>query len=109
MQLPAVSLSEGGRVVPAKGNAIQQHENENQDDSKLRSKRQVQLRPVPIALTCAIHKKHLMSDPSAEEESILQTSLTVITDSLGRLVSFYKPGGASAVSTATIQVCTWSS
>lgn len=110
VQLPAVTMSEGGRVVPLndKNGGTQQDMDdmkENDKDRIVKSKQRLQFRPAPIALTCMKHKKHLLADPSAEEESLLQSSITVATDSSERLISFFKPGGSVSVTSATLQVC----
>lgn len=109
MQLPAVTVTETGRVVPL----TNQNGDDVQEDAIIEKKSEGQIvksrqclerRPVPIAFTCVRHKNHLLADPSAEEESTLRTSLTVIMDSSDRLVSFYKPGGAVAATSATVKV-----
>ncbi|MCO5577162.1 hypothetical protein L7F22_030986 [Adiantum nelumboides] len=40
-----------------------------------------------------------------EEEAILKTTMTVLTDFSGQLVSLYKPGGEVLASTSTVQKC----
>jgi len=110
LQLPAVTMSEGGRVIPLndKNGGTQQDKDdmkENDEDRIVKSKQRLQFRPAPIALTCMKHKKHLLADPSAEEESLLQSSITVATDSSERLISFFKPGGSVSATSATIQDC----
>ena len=109
MQLPAVKVTEAGRVVPftsRNGDDGQEDgiSEKKSEDQIVKSRQRLERRPVPIALTCVKHKNHLLSDPSAEEESTLQTSLTVIMDSSDRLVSFYKPGGAVTATSATVKV-----
>lgn len=66
--------------------------------------RGLQLGAIPVALTCALHKRQLLADPCAEEESVLQTTLTVILHVSGGLISLYKPGGATLATTAIVQV-----
>lgn len=109
MQLPAVTVTEGGRVVPLpnqNGDDVQEDDimEKKSEGQIVKSRQRLERRAMPIALTCVKHKNHLLADPSAEEESILQTSLTVIMDSSDRLVSFYKPGGAVAATSATVKV-----
>lgn len=109
MQIPAVKVTEGGRVVPLRnqdGDDVEQVDltEKNSEGQIVKSRQRLERRPMPIALTCVQHKKHLLADPSAEEERTLQSSLTVIMDSSDRLVSFYKPGGAVAATSATLQV-----
>lgn len=110
MQLPAVKVTETGRVVPLKnhnGDAGQEVDSiaKKNEDQIVKSRQRLERSSMPIALTCVSHRKHLLADPSAEEESILQMSLTVIMDTSGRLISFYKPGGAVAATSATVKDC----
>ncbi|KAJ6363419.1 hypothetical protein OIU78_003568 [Salix suchowensis] len=46
-----------------------------------------------------------IGDPTAEEESIMETAVTVVLDSSSRLVSFYKPGGPVLAHTSAVQDC----
>ena len=109
MQLPAVKVTEAGRVVPLtrqNGDGGQEDDiiEKKSEDQIVKSRQRLERRPVPIALTCVKHKNHLLADPSAEEESALQSSLTVVMDSSDRLVSFYKPGGSVTATSATVKV-----
>ncbi|KAG0600530.1 hypothetical protein M758_11G041500 [Ceratodon purpureus] len=110
LQLPAVKVTEAGRVVPltsqnVDGDQEEEISEKKSEDQIVRSRQRLERRPVPIGLTCVKHKNHLLADPSAEEESTLQTSLTVVMDSSDRLVSFYKPGGAVTATSATVKDC----
>ncbi|KAB1222362.1 Exosome complex component RRP43 [Morella rubra] len=44
-------------------------------------------------------------DPTAEEETIMETVVTVVLDSSSQLISLYKPGGAVLASTSAVQDC----
>uniref|UniRef100_A0A0D6R385 Ribosomal RNA-processing protein 43 n=1 Tax=Araucaria cunninghamii TaxID=56994 RepID=A0A0D6R385_ARACU len=104
LRFPSVSVTEEGKVIPATGDAV--HEEESNKHSKVEEQRkQLTLGKIPFSLTCMLYKKHLLADPTAEEEYILQTIITVVLDSTGRLVSFYKPGGSALASTSTVQDC----
>ncbi|PIA45328.1 hypothetical protein AQUCO_01700692v1 [Aquilegia coerulea] len=70
-----------------------------------KGKRKLTLSSTPFALTCILHKKYILADPTAEEESIMETLVTVVLDVTGRLVSFYKPGGAFLAYTSAVQDC----
>lgn len=69
-----------------------------------KDKRKLSLGNTPFPLTCVIHKDHILVDPTAEEEAVMETSITLVLDTLGNLVSIYKPGGVGLASTATIKV-----
>ncbi|PIA45325.1 hypothetical protein AQUCO_01700692v1 [Aquilegia coerulea] len=102
LHIPAVSLNDEGRVVSVseeqvEGNSIKEPLN--------KGKRKLTLSSTPFALTCILHKKYILADPTAEEESIMETLVTVVLDVTGRLVSFYKPGGAFLAYTSAVQDC----
>ncbi|CAA0842820.1 3-5-exoribonuclease family protein [Striga hermonthica] len=103
LQIPIVSLNDDGRIVlvpeGGKGGAKKQREPVNKD------KRKLKLNVVPFALTCVLHKDYILADPTSEEESIMETYLTVAIDSSFQLVSFNKPGGPGLAHTSAIQDC----
>ncbi|KAJ6832806.1 exosome complex component RRP43 [Iris pallida] len=101
LQIPLVSVNDDGRVIAVSG--------EPKDESKLKlvnkEKRKLSLRSIPFSLTCMLHKKYIFVDPTAEEESIMETTVTVVLDSLGRLVSVHKAGGSVLAYNSTLQEC----
>ncbi|CAI0434694.1 unnamed protein product [Linum tenue] len=103
LQIPVVSLNDKGKIVAftEEGDTVGKLEKEAVN----KEKRKLTLGNIPFSLTCALHKKHILADPSSEEESIMETLVTVVMDSSDRLVSFYKPGGALAyTSLVTVSV-----
>lgn len=100
MEIPLVSVSDDGRVVTVPG--------ELEGKTKLplvnKDKRKLMLNNVPFSLTCGLHKEHILVDPTAEEESIIETFVTVVLDTLGRVVSVYKPGGSVLAYTSILKV-----
>lgn len=101
LQIPLVSVNEDGRVIAVSGKL----EGESKLELVNREKRKLSLRSIPFSLTCMLHKKYIFADPTAEEESIMDTVVTVVIDSLGRLVSVYKAGGAVLVYNSALQEC----
>ncbi|CAA0829869.1 3-5-exoribonuclease family protein [Striga hermonthica] len=103
LQIPIVSLNDDGRVVlvseDSKGRATKQREPVNKEKRKLR------LNVVPFALTCVLYKDYILADPTSEEESIMETCLTVVLNSSFQLVSFNKPGGPGLAHASAIQDC----
>lgn len=101
MQIPIVSLNDDGKIVLV---------SEEDDGTKLedepvnKEKRKLTLSSIPFSLTCILHKNYILADPTAEEESIMETLVTVVLDSSSRLVSFYKPGGPVLAQTSAVQV-----
>uniref|UniRef100_A0ACD5WB45 Uncharacterized protein n=1 Tax=Avena sativa TaxID=4498 RepID=A0ACD5WB45_AVESA len=99
LEIPLVSVGDDGRVFTVGGN-----EGKTKYELVNREKRKLTLGDIPFPLTCALHKDSILADPTAEEESIIETSVTVVLDSSGRLVSLQKPGGGVA-SMSTIKAC----
>lgn len=102
LQIPIVSLNDDGKIELI---------SEEDDGAKLevepvnKEKRKLTLSSIPFSLTCILHKNYILADPTAEEESIMETSVTVVLDSSSRLVSFYKPGGPVLAHTSAVQDC----
>ncbi|XP_058105339.1 uncharacterized protein LOC131248864 [Magnolia sinica] len=102
LQIPLVSVNDDGRVVTMSG---EQLEGKSVKEPVNKERRKLTLSSIPFALTCILHKKYILVDPTAEEESIMESLVTVVLDLSGRLVSLYKPGGAVLAYTSTIQDC----
>lgn len=101
MQIPAVTLNDNGRiVVVSEENAGSRKEKEpiNKEKRKLRLSTSI------FSLTCIIHKNYILADPTSEEETIMETYLTVVLDSSFQLVSLNKPGGSGLANESAIQV-----
>ncbi|KAB1222477.1 Exosome complex component RRP43 [Morella rubra] len=101
LQIPAVSLNDDGKIVVVSeedgGKLDKEHVN--------REKRKLTLRSIPFSLTCILHKNYILADPTAQEESIMETVVTVVLDSSSHLISLYKPGRAVLASTSAVQDC----
>ncbi|GMP84354.1 hypothetical protein CsSME_00037912 [Camellia sinensis var. sinensis] len=101
VQIPVVSLNDDGRVVVVS----------EEDGGKLKyelvnkGKRKLKLSRVPFFLTCILHKNYILAYPTTEEESIMETLVTVVLDSSFHLVSLNKPGGPVLAYTLAIQDC----
>ncbi|KAL8508246.1 hypothetical protein ACS0TY_018724 [Phlomoides rotata] len=102
LQIPVVSLNDDGRIVlVSEDNARATTENEPVNKEKIKLK----LNGYPFGLTCILHNNHILADPTSEEESIMETYLTVILDSSLQLISLNKPGGPGVAHTSAIQDC----
>lgn len=99
LQIPAVSLNKDGRVVVVSEEDGQKPEKEPVNNEK----RKLTLKNIPFSLTCILHKNYILADPTAEEESIMETHVTVVLDSSSQLISLYKPGGPVLAHTSAIQ------
>lgn len=101
MQIPVVSLNDDGRIVlVSEDNAGATKENEPVNKEKIKLK----LNSYPFGLTCILHQNYILADPTSEEESIMETFLTVVLDSSFQLISLNKPGGSGVAHTSAIQV-----
>lgn len=98
VEIPLVSVGDDGRLFTVGGN-----DGKNKFELVNREKRKLTLGDIPLSLTCALHKDSILADPTSEEESIIETYVTVVVDSSDRLVSLQKVGGA-VTSMATIKV-----
>ncbi|XP_008647516.1 exosome complex exonuclease RRP43 isoform X1 [Zea mays] len=99
MEIPLVSVGDDGRLFTVGGN-----DGKNKFELVNREKRKLTLGAIPLSLTCALHKDEILADPTSEEESIIETYVTVVVDSSDRLVSLQKLGGA-VTCMATIKEC----
>uniref|UniRef100_A0A0E0F526 Ribosomal RNA-processing protein 43 n=1 Tax=Oryza meridionalis TaxID=40149 RepID=A0A0E0F526_9ORYZ len=99
VEIPLVSVGDDGRVFTVGGN-----EGKAKYELVNREKRKLTIANVPFSLTCALHKGNVLADPTAEEESIIETSVTIVLDSSDQIVSIQKPGGA-VTSMTTIKEC----
>ncbi|XP_039059293.1 exosome complex component RRP43-like [Hibiscus syriacus] len=99
LEIPVVSLNDDGKIVLSEEQGLSDREPVNKE------KRKVNLGSIPFSLTCILHKNYILADPTAEEESIMETSVTVVLDSSSQLVSLYKPGGPVLAYTSAIQDC----
>lgn len=100
VQIPVVSLDYEGKVV------LMSEEQKEQSETKPvnKGKRKLTLNTIPFSLTSILHKTYILADPTSEEESIMDTFVTVVLDSSGQLVSLYKPGGSVLTYTSAVQV-----
>lgn len=101
LQIPIVSLSDSGSVelLP------EEHEGILEKVPVNKGKRKLTLSNIPFSLTCVLYKNYILADPTAEEESIMETVVTVALNTSGQLVSFYKPGGSVLAYTSALQDC----
>ncbi|KAG4954257.1 hypothetical protein AAZX31_14G130700 [Glycine max] len=97
LQIPAVAMNDDGKIVLVSGEDGQKPVN--------KEKRKLTLRSIPFSLTCILHKNYILADPTAEEESIMETHVTIVLDTSGQLISLYKPGGPALAYTSAIQDC----
>lgn len=97
MQIPVVSMNDEGKMIVVS-------EENGEKDVVNKEKRKLHLNRIPFSLTCILHKKYILADPTAEEESIFETVVIVVLDTSDQLVSLYKPGGPALAFTSSVQV-----
>ncbi|XP_057721832.1 uncharacterized protein LOC130935921 isoform X1 [Arachis stenosperma] len=101
LQIPAVAMNDDGKIVLLSEDDGQKKAQEPVN----KEKRNLTLRSIPFSLTCILHKNYILVDPTAEEESVMETVVTIALDTSGQLVSLYKPGGPVLAFTSAIQDC----
>lgn len=101
LQIPVVSLNDDGRIVVFS----EENGGKLEKEPVNKEKRKLKLSRIPFSLTCILHKNYILADPTAEEESIMETLVTVVLDSSFQLVSLYKPGGPVLAYTSAVQDC----
>lgn len=99
-----VSLNDEGRVVICPEDEKEQKTGEEPVNKE---KRKLTINNIPVSLTCILHKNYILADPTSEEESVMETSVTVVLNSSGELVSLYKSGGSILLHTSAVQVSLW--
>ncbi|KAK2453168.1 exosome complex component RRP43 [Trifolium repens] len=102
VQIPAVAMNDNGKIVLMSDEDGQKQAKEEQVNKE---KRKLTLKSIPLSLTCILHKSYILADPTAEEEYIMETYVTIVLDTCGQLVSLYKPGGPVLAYTSAIQDC----
>ncbi|KAK7409801.1 hypothetical protein VNO78_00129 [Psophocarpus tetragonolobus] len=101
LQIPAVAMGDDGKIILVSDEDGQKQAQEPVNNEK----RKLTLRSIPFSLTCILHKNYILADPTAEEESIMETHVTIVLDTSGQLISLYKPGGPVLAYTSAIQDC----
>ncbi|MBA0606889.1 hypothetical protein Godav_019290 [Gossypium davidsonii] len=99
VEIPVVSLNDDGKIVLSEEQGLSDREPVNKE------KRKINLSSIPFSLTFVLHKNYILADPTAEEESIMDTIVTVVLNSSSQLVSLHKPGGTALAYTSAIQDC----
>lgn len=93
-------MNDDGRIVVVSKENGEKAKNKPVNEEK----RKLKLRSIPFALTCILHKNYILADPTAEEESIMDTLITIVLDTSCQLVSLYKPGGPALAYESVLQV-----
>ncbi|KAJ3671768.1 hypothetical protein LUZ60_007847 [Juncus effusus] len=101
LQIPLVSVNDEGKVftIPTSQDRNPNLESVNND------KRKLSIQNTPFPLSFALHKSYILADPTAEEESVMETSVSIVLDGMGNLLSVFKPGGAGLGSSLIIKEC----
>ncbi|KAF7804075.1 exosome complex component RRP43 [Senna tora] len=101
LQIPAVAMNDDGKIV-----LISEEDGQKQETEAVnKEKRRLTLRSIPFSLTCILHKNYILADPTAEEESIMESQVTIVLDSSSQLISLHKAGGSVLANTSAIQDC----
>ncbi|KAL7169006.1 hypothetical protein ACSBR2_034098 [Camellia fascicularis] len=101
LQILVVSLNDDGRVVVVS----EEDGGKLTNESVNKGKRKLKLSSIPFSLTCILHKKYILRDPTVEKLSVMETLVTVVLDSSFQLVSLYKLGGLVIAYISAVQDC----
>ncbi|KAL3534332.1 hypothetical protein ACH5RR_002793 [Cinchona calisaya] len=100
VRILVVSLNDEGRIVlVSEGSEREKLEKETDNEEK----RKLKLDTAPFSLTCILHNNYILADPTAQEESTMETLVTVVLDSFGQLVPLCKLGGLLLAHTSAVQ------
>uniref|UniRef100_A0A1J3H4B1 Ribosomal RNA-processing protein 43 n=2 Tax=Noccaea caerulescens TaxID=107243 RepID=A0A1J3H4B1_NOCCA len=108
LQIPVVALNDNGRIVAINGEGEEESNASMITEKKEavnKEKRKLTLKNIPSSLTCILHKSYILADPTAEEESIMDTLVTVVLDDSDQMVSLYKSGGNVLAYSSAIKSC----
>mmetsp|Transcript_24463 Transcript_24463/g.68020 ORF Transcript_24463/g.68020 Transcript_24463/m.68020 type:complete len:285 (-) Transcript_24463:148-1002(-) len=86
LQLPSVCIMPSGQVVPAG--------DKNAIPELIKEGKPLRLQSIPISLTCGTRGRHLVADPTLEEEALLDSQTSIVLDQDGNVLGLHKPGGA---------------
>lgn len=101
LQIPHVAINDDGKIV-----LVSDEDGQKQAQELVnKEKRKLTLRNIPFSLTCILYKNYILADPTAEEESIMETHMTIVLNTSGQLISLYKPGGPVLAYTSALQDC----
>ena len=106
VRFPVVSVDENDRVniEEEASRALDAEGSSDANQSAGKRVTRLSLRDVPVCLTCGLFKSYLLADPSAEEEKLSESVVSVIMNSELQVVSLYKPGGGRTMTLAKTQV-----
>ena len=67
--------------------------------------RRVVMKHIPVCLTSALYRGHVLVDPTAEEEALSRCLVSVIVDEFGSLHGVFKHGGEVEATEDTLMKC----
>ena len=112
--VPVVSVDERGEA--SVGEAVERDDDDGADVDGVNEKRKktenakraacaVTAQSAPLSLTTALYRGRLIVDPTAEEEALATTAVTVCLDGDGSVVAVLKPGGDAEATESQIAHC----
>eukprot|EP00198_Chlamydomonas_reinhardtii_P001199 XP_001690534.1 predicted protein [Chlamydomonas reinhardtii] len=105
-RIPAVRNTREGHYYAARGAGGRKGGKAGEAGLVEGSPTAVGLGRLPLALTCCLYGKHVLVDPTADEERLAGCGVTVVVDGAGQLQGLYKAGGRVLADTATLVRCT---
>ena len=112
--VPFASVDDRGKVHTGGEGKRKRHNRDGPDDanpdedenpSSSSARCEVTVARVPVALTVGLYKGQRIVDPSAEETTLMEATVTVVVDDAGAVVAVVKPGGTAEATETTLAHC----
>ena len=105
--VPFASVDDRGKVHTGGEMKRKRNNRDGPDDASPDEdeKCEVTVARVPVALTVGLYKGRRIVDPSAEETTLMEATVTVVVDDAGAVVAVVKPGGTAEATETTLAHC----
>ena len=114
VDIPSVRVSDDGRTceridgaLSTAAEGMEAHTAGENDEAKgviLRPHTRLSLRRVPLSLTCGVFDGVFLADPTAEEEELIDSTITIAVDEKGHVLGISKPGGLFALNRENLRM-----
>lgn len=105
--VPFASVDDRGKVHTGGEGRRKRNNRDGPDDANPDEDEtcEVTVARVPVALTVGLYKGRRIVDPSAEETTLMEATVTVVVDDAGAVVAVVKPGGTAEATETTLAHC----
>lgn len=95
--LPEVAVTRGKVALEGDGTAM--------NGDGVRKGTRLDVQTMPVCLTTALYREHLLVDPTREEEALSECEVSVVLTEDGLLRGVFKPGGEVEATEDTLMKC----